>query len=145
MEAASVQVNDPLYWRLFALLCHLVQQTLARKRRCNVFEGLTLHLSLSAPSFRSHVGQERDIVHLDEPLIDFRFVGENIESGRVEFTRCKSINQGILVDDTSASRVDQDTVLLHLFKLSLAKAVLGLVVERQIERNDITLTQHFIQ
>ena len=42
------------------------------------------NLALSPTGFGSHMGQEGDVVHLDESLIDLGFVGEDVQTGRVE-------------------------------------------------------------
>src|SRR4051812_16523083 len=47
------------------------------------------------------------------------------------------IDQRLLVDYATTSGVDQDGSILHLSELFLAKAALGVLVERKIEGDDI--------
>lgn len=63
---------------LVLLLGDLVDQPLPTQGRSDIPQSLTFHLFLRAPGFGAHVGQEGDVVHLDESVVDVGFVGEDV-------------------------------------------------------------------
>lgn len=93
-------------------------------------------------------------------------VGEDIKTGRVQLcsvshrsqnrhhgrrwrvthlAAVKSLNQSLLVDDTSASGVDENRAILHLGELSSAEAVSGVLVERHVERDGVGAGEEVIE
>ena len=87
------------------------------------------------------MGQENALIHLDEPLVDLRLGGVNVKTSAGELARVEGVNEGLFVNNTTASSVDKDSTVLHLVELGLAEALLGLFVQRKIERDDVSLSK----
>src|SRR5439155_21399862 len=73
----------------------------------------------------------------------FEFV--NVECGTAEVAALERVAEGVLIDDRTACRVDQEGAGLHLGQRFGIDQMTGLGVEGGVNRYDIALRQDFIE
>jgi hypothetical protein len=81
--------------------------------------------------------QQSQLVVGEQTRVDLRLIGEDVETGRAELTALESSEKGLLVDDSSASGVDEHATLLHGAELLLAEEAASVGVEREVEGDDV--------
>lgn len=91
------------------------------------------------------MGQKSQPVVGEQTRVDFGLIGEDVETGRAELTALKSSEKGLLVDDSSASGVDEHATLLHGAELLLAEEAASVGVEREVERDDVRSGEELVE
>lgn len=81
----------------------------------------------------------------EELGVDLGLAREDIESGRGELAILERLKECFLIDNTSTGGVDEARSLLHLDELVAAEELVGLVVERDVEGDDVGLLEELVQ
>lgn len=105
---------------------------------------LNLHLLLCLDGLGTHVWQQNAVVHLYQTFVDLWLCGVDVQASAGKFSAAERFNEGLFINDTSTSGVDEDGAILHLVELGFAERLFGLLVERKVERDYVGLSEQLL-
>ena len=76
---------------------------------------------------------------------DIRFLLIYIQAGRADFPGLDALQQCLRIDQSTAGSIKNYDALLHLTDCFLIDHVPGLIRQRAVQRDDVTLLKQFIQ
>jgi len=122
---------DPLTARTMPL-------TMSIARRSSVIEAFE--------RAKAGMGRECDVVHGGKRVIESqRFGVEHVEAGVADAAAPQPIDERVLIDQRATRRIDEDRARLHARHLSRPEKSVGVVVEREVQRNHVGANKQFVE
>lgn len=93
----------------------------------------------------NHMRQQHNMRIPHQPRMNFRFLLENIQSTRSHLPALQSFHQSILINDSSASGIDDDDPFLHFRELLRADDMVRVLVQGEIQTDDVGSGEELVE